>query len=237
MQSKRAPPTITSFFTGRYSKMSAECLLGIDIGTSRVKTVLVDKVELRVLQETSLPLGNHEHSDVQGASERDVVEIFSILNSCLDQLNPSLLKHVSSIGVCGQMHGCVLWDSTCNCASLHSGHSIESRAFSNLFTWQDGRCSEDFLSSLPKSSQNIRISSGYGCATLAWLHKFQPERLANYDRAGTIMDLIVWDLCHDTSVGNKTQASGVLMSAQNAASWGYFNISKLCWEVEMYVLT
>lgn len=225
----------TSLFKGSNLKMSAECMLGIDLGTSRVKTVIVDKTELSVLQQTSLLLGGHEHSDVQGASERNVAEILSCLNSCLDQLKPSLLKHVSSIGVCGQMHGCVLWDSNSTIASLYSGQldSIESGGYSNLFTWQDGRCTEDFLSSLPMSSRNIRISSGYGCATLAWLNKFQPERLADYNRAGTIMDLVVWDLCRDTSGGNKEQAPGVLMSAQNATSWGYFDISKLCWEEEM----
>lgn len=213
-------------------EMSADCLLGIDVGTSRVKTVLVDKTKLDLLQEISEPLGDHEYSDVQGASERAVREIFSLLNSCLEQLNPSLLSHVSSIGLCGQMHGCVLWDSKSETGCLGNGQFgfTESQGYSHFFTWQDGRCSEDFLSSLPKSSQKIPISSGYGCGTLAWLYRFQPERLASYDRAGTIMDLIVWSMCCEPDRGSKGR---VLMSAQNAASWGYFDVSRMCWEVEM----
>jgi hypothetical protein len=37
----------------------------------------------------------------------------------------------------------------------------------------------------------LRLSSGYGCATLFWLAKNKPEILTQYDRCGTIMDFIV----------------------------------------------
>lgn len=216
--------------------MAAErCLLGIDIGTSHVKTLLVDKTNLTVLDGVSLPIGNHESSCVLGACERNVRGIFSVLNACLDQLKPALLKHVGSIGVCGQMHGCVLWNSQSSTPqSSRFVDQSQSSDVSNLFTWQDERCLvDDFLLSLPKSSQNIQISSGYGCATLAWLNKFQPERLGSYNRAGTIMDLVVWDLCRRP---NDSVNSQVLMSSQNATSWGYFDMSEMCWEVEMYVI-
>ena len=199
-------------------------LLGIDVGTSTVKVVLVSKVHLRVVQEQCKSLGSHLRVQIADAFERSVDEIFSCVEDCISSFSPDSLKRVFSIGVCGQMHGCVLWKSTgvfFRDGCLH----YEQEACSSFVTWQDGRCTTDFLSSLPLTRLPIRISAGYGCATLAWLQKFQPEIARKFDRAGTIMDLLVCGLCGDPA--------NVVMSAQNAASWGYFDIEKMAWEKDL----
>ena len=196
-------------------------LLGIDVGTSTIKVVLVNKVHLRVVQEKCKSLGSHLRVQIADAFERSVDEIFSCVEDCISSFSPDSLKRVFSIGVCGQMHGCVLWKSTgvfFRDGRLH----YEQEACSSFVTWQDGRCTTDFLSSLPLTRLPIRISAGYGCATLAWLQKFQPEIVRKFDRAGTIMDLLACALCGDPA--------NVVMSAQNAASWGYFDIDKMAWE-------
>lgn len=199
-------------------------LLGIDVGTSTVKVVLVSKAHFRVVQEQCKSLGSHLRVQVADARERSVDEIISCVEDCISSFSPDSLEHVVSIGVCGQMHGCVLWKSTdvfFRDGCLH----YEQEACSNFITWQDGRCSGDFLSSLPLTRLPIRISAGYGCATLAWLQRFQPEIVSKFDRAGTIMDLLVCALCEDPA--------NVVMSAQNAASWGYFDIDRMTWEKEL----
>ena len=52
----------------------------------------------------------------------------------------------------------------------------------------------------------------------------RPEFLADFTVAGTIQDYVVSMLCGlDTCV----------MTAQNAASWGYFNTASNQWNVDM----
>ena len=211
---------------------TTENLLGIDIGTSNVKAVLVDKFSLAVIGESSKSLGPHLKVTEENLYERDVQEVLTCLDECLSALDHSALEKVVSIGVCGQMHGCVLWKSG-KSFMIKDGtlkiDNLPSSTCSTLITWQDGRCSPEFLSSLPKTHQPIQPSTGYGCATLAWLHRFKPDLLVQFDRAGTIMDLVVWALCdHHVKEGKQ-----VVMSAQNATSWGYFNIETLNWECDM----
>ena len=210
-------------------------LLGLDIGTSNVKAVLVERREGReggegksTIQDVSVPLGKHvEVKEVEGACEREVAEVWSCLEACLDKLDPCKLQRVCGIGVCGQMHGCVLWNEALSGAP---SSSPASGSCSNLITWQDGRCSGEFLSSLPATQRSSSPSTGYGCATLAWLKRYNPDVLKEFNRAGTIMDLVMWRLCNGEDVGG---AKPVVMSAQNAASWGYFDMDRLQWEMDM----
>ena len=215
-------------------------LLGIDIGTSTVKAVLVSKSEFKVVDESSISLGPHVTVPQQDAYEREVHEIIKSLEKCIKSLEPSMVENVAGIGVCGQMHGCVLWKSKGVCdenqqASQRDGDRGTTSFImpippcSNFITWQDGRCTPEFLSSLPPTRQPIQLSAGYGCASLAWLSRFKPELIEQFDRAGTIMDLVVWSLCgHSREEGRK-----VVMSTQNATSWGYFDITEVKWELDV----
>lgn len=212
-------------------------LLGIDIGTSNVKAVLLHKSSLKLVAESSHSLG--PHLTVPGGDahyERDVHEIFTCLDECLTSLDSTLLQRVVSIGVCGQMHGCVLWRNGKAFIGINLDGTLKvddplSSSCSSLITWQDGRCSPEFLSSLPKTNQPTPVSTGYGCATLAWLKRFKADLIEGFDRAGTIMDLVVCTLCSGHCL--EEMGKEVVMSAQNANSWGYFDITKTEWEFEM----
>ena len=206
-------------------------LLGIDIGTTNVKVVLVEesheKATFRVLHQQSQSLGELEIVGDPRAVERPVSQIFQALETCMTRLESSTgqLEKVTAIGVCGQMHGCVLWKSS---GEPLFNEQIEALPTSNLITWQDRRCDPAFIDSLPKPPHLTKpcVSSGYGCATLAWLHRHNSKTLAGYDRAGTIMDMVVCALCSGGS-------AEVTMSSQNAASWGYFDQSSSQWYREM----
>ncbi|XP_055223133.2 sedoheptulokinase isoform X1 [Gorilla gorilla gorilla] len=100
---------------------------------------------------------------------------------------------------------------------------FEPRAVSHLVTWQDGRCSSEFLASLPQPKSHLSVATGFGCATIFWLLKYRPEFLKSYDAAGTIHDYVVAMLCG---------LPRPLMSDQNAASWGYFNTQSQSWNIE-----
>ena len=219
-----ATPTMSSY------------VLGIDIGTSTVKAVLVESEGGGVAQESSQPLGSQhaeveggEGGEVRGARERGVEQVWGCLEECMSSLDPCKLQRVCGVGVCGQMHGCTLWNQQLAGLSLTSLPVVlPPGSCTNLVTWQDGRCSPEFLSSLPTSAQSLPPSTGYGCATLAWLQQHRPSVLKKFDRAGTIMDLVVWCLCREEG-----RATPVLMSAQNAASWGYFDVKSSQWEKDM----
>lgn len=202
--------------------------LGIDIGTSNVKVVLVDS-GLQVVQKKLCPLEVLETVSTPNESELPVGHIFTALETCIQSVEGcEQIKKVKAIGVCGQMHGCVLWNSHGLPLFNESLGKLQHNdgATSNLYTWQDGRCTPAFLSSLPSVvNQSPPISAGHGCATLAWLQQ-NGDSLSKFDRAGTIMDMLVCALCS----GGR---SSVIMSSQNAASWGYFDISASQWYKEM----
>jgi len=82
----------------------------------------------------------------------------------------------------------------------------------------------EFLSEIPKPDSHLRIASGYGCATLLWKLKNEPEELSLYSCAGTIQDFLVSMLC---------DLESPVMSIQNAASWGYFNTQEKTWNLDI----
>ncbi|XP_033226647.1 sedoheptulokinase-like isoform X2 [Belonocnema kinseyi] len=122
------------------------------------------------------------------------------------------------------MHGVTLWKNIDR--SNEEGIfklEIEREQVSNLYTWQDGRCDPEFLKSLPKSKSYLSLHTGFGCATLFWFSRNKPEKLAKYDRCGTIQDLAVSLLCENNEV---------TMSTQNAASWGYYLAEENEWDLK-----
>ncbi|KAJ8680526.1 hypothetical protein QAD02_016313 [Eretmocerus hayati] len=202
-------------------------VLGIDVGTTSVKVVIVQKDSQQILANQSKDTQANVPSDlgIEG-NKQDVPKILSAIHSCVSRLPKDLLKQVESIGICGQMHGITLWKLPNECSYKDNGAfklDIDKDKVSNLYTWQDGRCDIKFLKSLPKSKSHLPVHTGYGCATLFWFARNKPEKLEKYDRCGTVQDLVVSLLCGDEVVR---------MSTQNAASWGYFLTESREWDRE-----
>ena len=208
---------------------ASELILGIDVGTSTVKGTLVDKESHEVVEKQSeLTLAQLSSENSQRGVETDEQDVSSIVKAMeilLSHFSPDNLKKVKGIGISGQMHGVVLWRN--GGMKLQNGHIIVAQkdSVSSLVTWQDGRCSKNFLSTLPKTNQPIPVSTGYGCATLFWYTRVSDKEgtFSTYDRAGTIMDCFVSVLCGSNEV---------IMSSQNANSWGYFDVKDNTWEYD-----
>ncbi|XP_055353989.1 sedoheptulokinase-like [Paramacrobiotus metropolitanus] len=216
---------------------SAQSLvLGIDIGTTSAKICLVDLFSQEVVFEKAaetgsdiVPTPQKETTDaadkgadcsLQFLSEQSVPKIWHTVNSLLDSVKEEWLKLVVAIGICGQQHGIVLWNSdACRRESLESDLQ-KPGAISHLITWQDQRCSTGFLESLPVPEPEQVLATGYGCCSLLWFVRNDPEFLRGYDTAGSVMDFFVWMLCDITKP---------VMSPQNAEAWGYFNRKKNEW--------
>ncbi|CAF0982997.1 unnamed protein product [Didymodactylos carnosus] len=180
--------------------------LGIDIGTTSCKLCLINNVNNEKLAEKSLV--HNAHVDQPSHPEYDEQSPLVIVES-IKQLLDSVKGHpVQSIQLCGQMHGILFW---------HSNDSL--KIVSNLITWQDQRCSKEFLDSL---SSKTKMSAGYGLATYSWLKQNKSESIKKYDRCGTIMDYIAELSCYSQNTS--------FISTQNANSWGYYDIKTNTWE-------
>ncbi|XP_069766911.1 sedoheptulokinase isoform X2 [Narcine bancroftii] len=206
---------------------SPQYVLGVDLGTSSVKVVLLE-AESRALIDSQTQETRAEVSSPEGeqAREQDVGKIVSALHRCVTALPRDRLRRVARIGVSGQMHGVVLWKSKqgCKWQRRDAGFTFQPMETSHLVSWQDGRCHQEFLALLPPPDSHLNLASGFGCATIFWYMRNRPHLLQTYTAAGTIHDYIVAVLCGLTKP---------LMSAQNAASWGYFNTKCSSWNLQI----
>ncbi|KAG7515183.1 sedoheptulokinase [Solea senegalensis] len=198
-------------------------ILGVDVGTTSVKAILLDS-DSRVVVATHALSTDSDTIDNSGtkAKEQDTGLIIDALNRCVASLPRDKLQRVLSIGVCGQMHGVLLWKA--QSCDWSSGDFFTTRDTSQLITWQDGRCSSDFLTSLPKPDSHLSVATGFGCATIFWYMKHRPEFLEDFTVAGTIQDYVVSVLCG---------LDRCVMTPQNAASWGFFNTTTNQWNIDI----
>jgi len=181
-------------------------LLGLDIGTMKIAAALVDD-ERRVRAVASLPHGARLLAP-DGRAEQDAAVLEETAWRCVTALPAELRKEARAVGLTGQMHGALLVDDA-------------GQAVSPLITWQDGRCNEAFLRNL-QARTGYRLSSGYGCATLAWLreHAALPATAAG---ACTIHDYLTARLCG---------AARPVTDPTDAASWGVFDLRALAWDFD-----
>ena len=197
--------------------------LGIDVGTTSVKVTVLNTTTLEVLATNKLYHGNK--SSIKDTKpnfhEQDAICILNTLIQCIQGIPKSCLSNVTIISVSGQMHGVVLWSKSENQSILADQNAGEfcNLHVSTLITWQDGRCSPEFLSSIPKSSPPL--ATGFGCASLFWLQKNCPVFVDSYECAGSIMDVLVYQICN---------LKLPVMSPQVAYSWGYFDINENTWQ-------
>ncbi|XP_024121466.2 sedoheptulokinase isoform X2 [Oryzias melastigma] len=202
------------------SAVMTNFLLGLDVGTTSVKAVLLATDSRTVSASHALPTAADLSPDGgMKAKEQDTGRIIDAVNRCVGELPADKLRRLRGIGLSGQMHGVLLWRAKSGC-DWSSGDSFTPRDASQLITWQDGRCSSEFLRSLPKPDSHINTATGFGCATLFWLMRNRPEFLEDFTVAGTIQDYVVSMLCG---------LDGCVMTPQNAASWGFFNTSTNQW--------
>ncbi|XP_018548106.1 sedoheptulokinase isoform X1 [Lates calcarifer] len=199
-------------------------ILGLDLGTTSVKAVLFETDSRAVVATHALPTASDIiNNSVTKAKEQDTLRIIDTLNRCVGLLPRDKLQHVNSIGLSGQMHGVLFWKAKSGC-DWSNRDFFTARDTSQLITWQDGRCSSELLSSLPKPDSHLSVATGFGCATIFWYMKHRPEFLEDFTVAGTIQDYVVSMLCGlDVCV----------MTPQNAASWGFFNTSSNQWNIDI----
>jgi xylulokinase len=142
--------------------------LGIDIGTSGVKALLIDR-EGRALAEAHAkavePVRPHP-----GWSEQNPADWWNAVTEAMDKLaksNPTEMAAVKGIGLSGHMHGAVL---------LGKGDEV----LRPCILWNDGRSAEECremeaaLPTLRDIAGNIAMP-GFTAPKIAWVRKHEPE--------------------------------------------------------------
>ena len=252
--------------------------MGVDIGTTSVKVVIVQshlRPSAAAASDSSAsspspsPLWSHAvlsfHSsdhlaDVPSSfpthSEQYVTRLLLAIFACVRALPSEHRRRVDYIGVSCAMHGVVLWsdrEAPAYLLELMAGSTsstLHARAppHSAFIDWRDGRCDAAFLSSLnagvppPSPSTPLQsgvwLSSGFGCATLAYLASTQPQLLSSYSRAATIGDYLVWLLMNVRDTPDAHATADRLLSypayihPTNAAAWGMYEQEQQRWQTE-----
>jgi xylulokinase len=149
--------------------------LGIDIGTSAVKAVLVDEREA-VVGEASAPVPSSEPRP--GWSEQNPEDWWKATETAVGALRkdaPEAFRATAAIGLSGQMHGVTLLDE----------RDVPIRP---SIIWNDGRGVEECreleaeVPDLPRIAGVIAMPS-FTAPKLRWLGKHEPQSLCQGLRA------------------------------------------------------
>ena len=141
--------------------------LGIDIGTSAVKAVLLE-MSGGIIATASAPLA--VDSPQPGWSEQHPEQWWKAVRDCADQLKSSHCKawrHVRAIGLSGQMHGAVLLGA-------------DKQPIRPAILWNDGRSDagcRELSRRLPKIGQlaGVPPMPGFTAPKLLWLQENEPD--------------------------------------------------------------
>jgi xylulokinase len=142
--------------------------MGIDIGTSAVKAVVIDDTG-SIVDQASSPLSVSRPHALW--SEQNPADWWSATNSAVSDLRLPLRKAVRAIGLSGQMHGATLLDK-------------HHQALRPAILWNDGRSArqcvelERGVPDMAKITGN-RAMPGFTAPKLLWVRMHEPKIFAD----------------------------------------------------------
>ena len=172
--------------------------LGIDIGTSSVKAVIVDDKDT-VVEQASAPLNvSRPHP---GWSEQNPADWWSATNTAVKALPAASRKAVKAVGLSGQMHGATLLDA-------------QDKPLRPAILWNDGR-SEQQCATLEKAEPRSReitgniAMPGFTAPKLVWVRENEPNVFKD-TRSVLLPKDYVRLLMTGEKVGEMSDAAGTL---------------------------
>ena len=163
--------------------------LGIDLGTSAVKALLLDENDAVVAQGTS-PLEVSRPKPLW--SEQDPQAWWGAVNDAVGEIrqsNPKELRAARSVGLAGQMHGATLLDA-------------RDEVLRPAILWNDGRSGEECTeleAAVPEARQltgNIAMP-GFTAPKLLWVRKHEPEVFDKVAKVLLPKDYVRLRMCGD----------------------------------------
>ncbi|MDJ0851984.1 MAG: xylulokinase [Myxococcota bacterium] len=184
--------------------------LGIDLGTSGVKAVLLDR-EDRVVAQESAPLEVSRPRPLW--SEQDPDHWWEATRSAVGRLAEQAagsLAAVEAVGLSGQMHGATLLDAA-------------DRPLRPAILWNDGR-SEAECAELEERAPDSRIITGnlampgFTAPKLLWVRRHEPEVFARVARVLLPKDYVRLCMTGDHAT-DLSDASGTLWVDVSRRRW------------------
>ncbi len=184
--------------------------IGIDIGTSEVKAVLVD--------ETQTVLGT-AHAALQVSrprplwSEQDPQDWWTATLAALAELRsaqPKAYAAVQGLGLSGQMHGATLRDA-------------RERVLRPAILWNDGRASTQCVELERRETRSRTITGniampGFTAPKLMWVEQHEPEIFASLARVLLPKDYVRLQLTGE-AVSDMSDSAGTLWLDVAARDW------------------
>ncbi|HVY20504.1 MAG TPA: xylulokinase [Bauldia sp.] len=191
--------------------------VGLDIGTSSVKAVLIDQNQRLIASETAPLEVSRPHS---GWSEQDPDSWWTACEAVMDRLakaHPREIGAVKGIGLSGHMHGATLLDAA-------------DKPLRPCILWNDVRSAEEAkaLDANPifrKLTGNI-VFPGFTAPKLAWVAKHEPETFAK-----VAMVLLPKDYVRLKLTGDRASE----MSDSAGTSW--LDVGKRDWSDDLLAAT
>ena len=184
--------------------------LGIDIGTSGVKSVLIDEADV-ILAEASAPLSVSRPRPLW--SEQDPRDWWRATETTLDALasrHRDLMGRVRSIGLSGQMLGVALLNA-------------DGTPLRPALLWNDGRAAEDGRALEAEiegfaALTGARAMPGFSAPKLRWLSRHEPLALARARSVLLPKDYVRLHLGGE-AVSDRADSSATLLMDTVAGDW------------------
>lgn len=195
--------------------------LGVDIGTSAVKAVIVDDAGA-VLAESRAPLAVSRPHPLW--SEQDPADWWTAVNTSVAQLDLKLRRRVRAVGLSGQMHGAVLLDRA-------------RRVLRPAILWNDGRCAAECLELLEREPRAHALTGnpilpGFTAPKLAWVRKHEPHVWRALDFVLLPKDYVRLRMTGELA-SDLSDASGTLWVDVGARAWSEDMLAATDLPVEM----
>ena len=192
--------------------------LGIDVGTSEVKALLLNDQHQAIATAGSTLEVSRPHP---GHSEQDPATWWTATCNALKALqaqHPTEYAAIKAIGLSGQMHGAVLLDKT-------------NRVLRPAILWNDTRCArecKEMMAELPAASElaGSLIMPGFTAPKLRWVAKHEPAVFAQVAKVLLPKDYVRLMLTGE-HITDLSDASGT----------AWLDVAKRAWSPELLALT
>lgn len=181
--------------------------LGIDIGTSGVKVILLNEDD-QVVVQASAPLAVSHPAPLM--AEQNPADWWAATNHAVHGLDAALRRQVRAIGLSGQMHGATVLDEA-------------DQPLRPAILWNDGRSGaqcralEERVADLPALTGNLAMP-GFTAPKLVWLQDHEPALFAKIRKVLLPKDYIRLCMTGDHA-SDMSDSAGTLWLDPGARDW------------------
>ena len=184
--------------------------LGIDIGTSEVKVVLVDDAQRVVGQASAAVAISRPHPLWSEQAPEDWWSATQVALGKLREQHPKQYAAVRGIGLSGHMHGATLLDK-------------QNRVLRPAILWNDGRSHAQCLELEHRAPESRHITGniampGFTAPKLIWVEENEPEIFHQVARVLLPKDFVRLKLTGD-AVSDMSDSAGTLWLDVAARDW------------------